>query len=284
MKQWRDFISKTGMIQQKLGDGGDTAQRMGMYWIGQELRVKVGLKRFTVLDVASIADPIRALEGMMIMAKFSIDPGLECPNSPGNYRRTNDESQRHSACDRLTRDQATGIAALMLAGTTYYSDTLVVLVRAKCKAFAWNMLKRFWFTNNKSSHAWEKNDPRVGTSRRDFGGFSLMGMCIRCLNWWVLWPLVCVFDSELVFSAVRYRYFNNRSDVLNHVVRCCIAGNVLPTPSAWLANQINNPDNLYIRMRRYFDARYWNSIENEWDEGPPMYDVYDLDFLRKAMR
>jgi len=270
LKEWKDYISETGMIQQRRGNGGDTAQRMGMYWIGQMLRYIIGLRLYS-----GHAGPIKPYQAMKL---------LECPDSSGNYRRTDDESQRHSACDRLTRDQATGIGALMLAGTIYhYNDEGIKLIRTRCKKFAWNMLKRFWFTNNKSSHRWEKDDPRVGTSRRDFGGFSLMGMCVRCLGWWWAWPLLCIWDSELVFSAIRYRYFNNRNDVLNHVVRCCIAGNVLPTPSAWLANKINNPHNLGTRMIRYFDQQYWISTENEYDEGPPMYQVYDEEFLTKVM-
>jgi len=143
------------------------------------------------------------------------------------------------------------------------------------------MIKRGWFTNNTTWHGHLRDSPEVGKSRRDFGGFSLMGICIRTLNWWWCWPVLWVLDLDLAFGAIRHRYFSDTDDVLNHVVRSCISHGVLPTPVSWLANKINNPDNLGVRLITYFDREF--NFTGEIDTGPPMYIVYDADLLRRVM-
>ena len=209
---------------------------------------------------------------------------LECPSKQGDYRRHPDPDSRHSACDRLTRDQATGIATLMLAGTYARNEELKKECKGKCRKFMWNMLKRLWFTNNKSHHGWLKDDPRNGTSWRDFAGLSLMAICIRVTRWWLHCPLLVILDIELVYSAVQYRCFDNRDDVLNHVLRCSSAGMLYPTPCSHLANMINDPDDMAEKIRRYFvDRDHFNGILQKMDGGPPMETVWDAELLRRVM-
>ena len=122
MRNWSNNIDLYGVTTMTLdenheGEGGDTAQRYGMTLMGMYLNRQY--KKPMQLDLlAKIAPPSRGLAG------------LECPDSPGDYRRHPETAQYiggefiHWYCrkGRMSRDQSTGIISAFLAGRKLRSD------------------------------------------------------------------------------------------------------------------------------------------------------------------
>ena len=247
---WEEHLDKNGMIVQKLGDDCDQAQREGMFSVGQK----------------------NTINPILIPKKSLPEVSLKLLESdvPGDYKRTGNDDSRCARNDMLTRDQATGIIALMS----------VVKDNKRLKKFFINMLKRGFFTNNKTKHADAGANPEnYGKSKRDFLGFDQIASCIRMLNWYWMWPLVWIGDLSLLYSTLNIRFWNKDDDVLNYVVRLVMARLMFNTVIGSICAKIADPDDLYGRLVVYFTR-----TNDSGDHGPPMYEVYNLDFLRKVCK
>jgi hypothetical protein len=240
------------LVQLESRDDLDSAQRHGMYWIGSLLRAKYKILNE---DPAPISAPETAL------VRF------ECPAKANNYMRTGNNTSRGYYCDMLTRDQQTGIIALILAGGKNTKHRLWPLMKEN--------LKRGWFTNNTTGHRVQrdKQPELVGKSRRDFAGFEQLAMCLRGLLGIWAYPICEILDLTLLFSAIKYRWFNKQREPLNFMVRCGVSALWVPTLSSWLARRITNPLDMFSRLVRYF---------NRGDDlGPPMFKQWTYETLKK---
>jgi len=82
---------------------------------------------------------------------------------------------------------------------------------------------------------------------KDWTNLQTVGLYIRALRYWQLWPLLCVVDLGLLSNAfiilVKGLRNPDHSDDNNHILRLAQAQRVLPTPISWLARK------LYKRIR-----------------------------------
>ncbi len=256
MRAWKGHVNNFGMLVQndgtENGNDLDSPQRMGMFWAGCALREK---QKDPYDFVWGVNDPHSTLSL------------LRCVASAGDYMRSPNPKSKGNYCDMMTRDQQTGIIATGVAGG---------LKRQIYKLMVFN-LKRGWFTNNRTG--WRVNrqrDPHlVGKSKPNFAGLSQLAMCFRAMGWWWMYLLTTVLDAELIFNAVKYRWFSKRREPINFILRCGIARYWHPTLTGWIANRINDPDNLHERLVRYMDRGP--------HQAPPLQNVWTLDMMKRFM-
>lgn len=280
---WLDHIDSYRLITQKLGDQGDTAQRMGMAQMGYWLKVK-RLKLKDEIPISKIASPKETLEL------------LECKDKLGRYKRHVDPSTKWSRCDILTRDQGTGIAATMLAGSlTSSNDKEKSFFKQKIKRYFWEIFKpkkellessAWWsplipFFRMFNFTGWRNaGDPTyTNKSKADISGFMIPSILLRGLS--PLWyPVFTVLDGEVFLAAVGEKLFGKpeKDDVLNFVLRAVIARQVYPTIFGWLASKLIDTAEMERKLTAYFTRTFSNG-----DHGPPMHLLYSKDFLDKAL-
>jgi hypothetical protein len=259
MSLWKDHLDENRMIIQKLGDDCDQAQREGMFAMGQYLREKYGMPNIHVPRKLSVEESLALLES----------------ENKGDYKRTGSPNSRCSRADMLTRDQSTGIIASMLSAED----------RERMKSFFWNMAKRGFFTNNKTSHRNADIPEKHGTSKRDFLGFDQICNCIRFL--WkspLLFPITLLGDLSLLYSTIKYRYFEKEStDVLNFLLRLSIAKGYFGTYMGRICAKIASSDDLFNRMRAYFTNESYNDHLKATDIGPPMYLIWRKKMIKEVL-
>jgi len=200
MRNWSNNIDIYGMptmtVQDNgVGEGGDSAQRFGMTLIGMFLNRKYK-KRIQLDLLAYISSPSDGLYS------------LECPECPGDYRRHPHEDFWGSACDRMTRDQATGIVAAFCAGRMLETSGNPTYKfpnrRWRTFRFAFNMFKRFGMTNNSTKRNTPKTGDHVGKSWFDWFGLPQWSNLIRCypILSYMLYPILCFLDLEIVINSI----------------------------------------------------------------------------------
>lgn len=174
-----------GLIVQSDGDGGDTAQRTGMFY-------------FVYDDRAAFE---RALDQLEVR--------------PGIYVRHPYQPGFRSDPAEFSRDQQRALVIAM--GAYGMRDRL------------WRMVK---------AHA-----SRLGKyQNRDILGPSHLGEYIRAFHSRLLYPVLLVTDTALLFNSVRiclvYRWNSDHSDDNNHVMSLAQSRYVMPTPWSWMARKI----------------------------------------------
>lgn len=251
---FRNHVNSYGMLVQDDGTNSgndlDSPQRMGMFWLGASIRAKMGRP---VEMVWGLCNPIDCLK--------------QLHDGEGNYRRSPNPTSRGYYYDVMTRDQQTGIIAMMIAGK----------LKGMLKQLFWRNMRRGWFTNN--STGWRVNrglEPeKVGKDWPDFAGFANMAMCFRGMGWWWMYPLIMILDLDNLWGAVQYRFFSKTHEPLNHYVTCAAAWYKYPTPVSWLANRINDGADAFQRIVRYMDRKP--------HQAPPLYIVWDEQMMKEIM-
>jgi hypothetical protein len=261
---WKDSIDGLGLIVQRVSrDGGDTAQRMGMFWIGYYLHKKL-LGKFYLNRIPKLP---------------SIPPDalvqLECAECEGDYVRHPRANAWFSDCDRMSRDQNTGIVSLFLA------EKIMDMKNSHSRSvwkWMWNHVKRFGFCSNRTRNWIHRKDKEyeelVGKSFPDWLGLQQWTIGLRSiLGWWGL-PLYLVGDL-VGFLGVVYYHWRRRDDgdVLNLVLRTAIAGHIYPTPIGMLACKLMNYELMHSHLTTYF--------ERGNDHGPPMHKLWSKELLRR---
>lgn len=243
---------------------GDEAQRMGMYWAGLVLsKDKMEIPSWYSSMTAKPSDALDI---------------LECKNEPGNYRRYHMETHWTSACDRLTRDQATGIAALFWAGSKL--PLAFPRWRRRLLHFMWNMVKRLGFTNNYTKRGLPRGHELEGKSHRDWFGFAQWAICLRTLGGYWFYILYLWLDLELLVSSLQWRLGRSGDDdSLNYIMRLLICNSSCPTPWSWMAAKLTDP----ARHANNFSV-YFNRVFPPYNQiGPPFEMIYTEQFLREAL-
>lgn len=251
-RDWADHIDDYGLITMKSGGAGDQAQREGMFAMGQLLRSLVGL---APKPVENKTDPF--------MASVYHEVG-----NTGDYRRSGNKESKFYRDDMLTRDQATGITALLL----------VVGSKSRLKKFFMNMVKRKFMTNNATSWRSINTPEDWGKSRADFFGFHQIAMCIRELKMWYLYPLAWICDLGLLFDTIKYKGYNNNVDVVSYILRLSIAKKYQKTLMGQLCAKLCDSKDLHDRLRVYFTRTYGEEV------GPPMELVWTSQMMERVLK
>ena len=212
MRTFGKYKDRYSLIVTSEGDGGDTSFWMGHYYTA------------LYLNHANMRASNRT-EFDHVLKK------LDVPGEPGNYRRHPDKAKWYSDPDRMSRDQMT---ALLIAMGFYKLNT-----RLKDALHRW--LKRGMFmTNTRRNHATPN-----GTNGKSYSwklpdwSPTFGGVFIRAFGNKYLYPLLFIYDLELLLSALKATFAASKSgDDLNYLARTVQAREVLPTPISYLARLI----------------------------------------------
>ena len=223
------FIDTYGTLDAAIHKGGDSCQRVGMYWslfamISKPNQVNWAVNK-TYLEQMKLH---HVSDGVMVR-----HPNLEWDTSD---------------FDRMSRDQLQPI--IIAAG--YWS-------KLELNKITKGHLKRgFLFTNNTRqngatkrnhgtngySYTWKFPDPTL---------FEIWGNFIRAYRAWYLWPLLLLFDLELLGGAFKWRFFPKHNIAMNHTLSLFQAIDRYPTPLSWLARVIMPPARLIALIHDHFD-------------------------------
>lgn len=235
-------IDKFGLITQTAQDnwdGGDTAQREGMF--------AIAVRHLYDLD------KIKLSEYLILRQRYwdSLNE-LEC--GWGNYRRHIDPSMWYFDSNRMSRDQWTpnAIAVGML---DLYDHR---------KRMFWGHGKRLWLftTNTRRNHTYPPGHPKHAIDQDyswklpDLTLFSSWGYYIRSYKAYPAYPLLLLFDVDLLVGSLIWRWkFKNKptdTDILNHCNGLIQAQKRMSTPLSWLARKIMNVDTVLSKLEGYF--------------------------------
>ena len=199
------YFDDNELIVQKDGDGGDTAQRMGLYHSFLQMRAMLGISNET-LPFSSRFDYLDAI--------------IKLQQSPGIWRRHPDQWNDPSD---FSRDQM--VPNVVAMGFCEATQAL--------KATSLAFLKRgFLFCQNKDIVS-----PQLLASFIRAWFWSLSSFLV------ILWPLLVVLDVFLLFDVilriiVKFFDSNNVGDDLNTTLLVLQAEHSLPTPLSWLARKL----------------------------------------------
>lgn len=211
MRPFTDFIDRWGLLDKLIGpDGGDTCHREYLF--------------FSLMAMAH--EEIQAENRFEeVNRKLHVSPGVLVRHSNPEYDA--------SDWDRMSRDQMQ--PAIIAMG--YYS-------KKELRKLALGHLQRgFLFTNNtRQNGATKRNHGEKNYSYAwkfpDLTLFEIWGNFIRSFNAWYLYPLLLVFDLELLGGAIKWRFWPKHNITLNHTVSQLQALDRLPTPLSFLAVKI----------------------------------------------
>lgn len=196
------YRDEYGLIVQANGDGGDTAQRTGFYWLLVELNNPHSL--MTLIDFRSEVGQLEVAPGILVRHPYQ----KEVLNDSGEVETFRADPNHFS------RDQQD--VCVMACG---------FLHRALLKRIFKEQLKRYGRYQN-------KDVPQLQTP----------GIFIRAFNAWYLYPLLLVTDFGLLFSSIStvVSTMGKPEDVddLNHIARLLQATYILPTPVSWVARKL----------------------------------------------
>ena len=213
----KPFIDEFGLLDKIAGrDGGDTCHREGVWF---SLTGMLGLKKSQKWLEQ------RELQFQSVMAKIHPAPGV--------LIRHPDPNRDASDWDRMSRDQLQPV----IIACGYWSKT-------ELKKLAWGHLMRgFLFTNNVRQNGANKRSH--GTGDYDYSWrfpdvtlFEIWGNFIRAFKAWYLWPLLLITDLELLFGAVKWKYWPKHNIALNQTLSMMQGYDRLSTPWSWIAVKV----------------------------------------------
>ena len=251
-------------------DGGDTCQRVGMYYFGLKMLEDLddeALFNFLVNNELEIGT-----NGHYIAALLTL-------NENGVYKRHPDRRFWYSSTETMSRDQCAPLVLSMAARG----------FKTQLKEFFMAHLRRgLLFTTNtrKNGSTAANHGEKFRSNARDltefeefvrdyriplyplpdgyrnyswklpdFTGPSFWSIYIRGLDLWYLYPLLLIFDLEFVLGS----YLTSKSnhiDALKHTMECIYFDQKYPTPWVKLANKyINSSTNLLSKMHAYFNKQ-----------------------------
>ncbi len=229
------FIDKYGVLVKKNNDGGDSAQRTGVYY--SAVYWKCG-------DHTAIA-------------KISFELALrklEVPDQDGNYRRYWDIRHWFSQDCVMSRDNMTPLLIGMgvhgmhkrlfncllrwLSRCMFMTNTVRNGVHKEREIHERSIYKHHSFIDS-----WKLPD---------FAPFHL-GLYIRGFRCWPLYPLLCILDLDLFLNSIQkvlfgkyhkclpyklHRKITQSADDINHILELLYAQRRFPTPLSYIARLI----------------------------------------------
>ena len=232
------YIDPDGLLDKKfLSDGGDTCHREGFNWS------LVGMMGFKKAQKYLSAQGRRYPHFFKIIQKLHPHPGVLLRHSNPNYDA--------SDWDRMSRDQIQSMVIAMGYFSTY-----------ELKRFCKGHLKRgFLFANNtRRNGSTKKNhngkDRNYSWKVPDLTGPEIWGNIIRSYRAYYLYPLLLLFDFELLAGAIRWRWFASHNIALNHTLSQMQSVDRMPTPISWLAEKIMPVSKLIVICEDHLNDRY----------------------------
>ena len=245
------YLDGWNLIVTKDKDGGDTAQRMGMYYSGKQWTA-----HYNEYD-----QPLEPEIDYLIGA-------LQHPNKPHIWRRHPDESKWYGDWDRMSRDNMTPIVIML--GLYGYTAVLSDFAIGLYKRFSFmTNTRRNWVYKDKVEHDQKEKYAkwRPGWKLPDICTFEFWGLIIRGLNLWWLYPVLILSDLEHLIGAI-FRRLSSNKDVLNHTMIWCYINKKYRTPLIYLINRINKKQDLSEKLHRYFSPKteMWPGMADLYDE------------------
>ena len=144
----------------------------------------------------------------------------------------------------ISRDQMTGILIGLIGSKDVYGVFRLALHHA---------LRLFLFTYNTIKNG---NDPKIAKRKLpDLADFSILALIIRGLGpvKWLLWPILCLLDLQLLGSIVYNRFTkSSKDDVINMVGRLLVSLEHAPTPVSILAGKTLDKPHISSRLTEYW--------------------------------
>jgi hypothetical protein len=255
-------------------DGGDTCQRVGMYYFGLQIFEDLfgdeelfNLIMDNELPKGSDEDYIEALNR------------LESKDNPGVYKRHDDEDFWYSSDGVMSRDQCMPLVLSMAARKA--SGHLYRFFHAhlgRGLLFTTNVRKNGSTPSNHGQqfnpaakpltefhkNVIEYNIPLVSLpdgyrnfnwKLPDITGPSFWATYIRAFDLWFLYPLLLILDLEFLGNSLIAASNPQDNDVLKHVMTATYFDQKYKTPWVWLANKyVNKSKDMIRRLTNYFDA------------------------------
>lgn len=242
MRKPIEFVDKWGLLDKHyLPDGGDTCQREGMFFalLGMQ-------KKEECFDGMFMCESrYRA-----VMDKLHPSPGLLLRHSWIGYDA--------SDWDRMSRDQFQP----MVIAAGYYGGGNDLRGSDLQRLRSGHLKRGFLFTSNtRKNGATKENHGQFSDGEvRDYSwkfpdltGPEVWGNFIRAFNAWYLFPLLILFDLELLFGAIRWRVAPKHNIAMNHTLSQLQAMDRFPTPVSWLARMIMPVPKLIVLIRDHFN-------------------------------
>lgn len=156
--------------------------------------------------------------------------------------------------DRFSRDQAIPFVIYMSKLGLHKSLFKFMMKHIFRLGLFWNTRRNGATPENHGQLKYSDSDEIYNYNWKlpDGSGPEFWALYIRGFRWWLLYPLLCLFDLETVFSAIKRRIWPD-NDPLNHVIVSVYSNRVMPTPCSKLVSLINDKEETLSRMRYYFD-------------------------------
>jgi len=156
------------------------------------------------------------------------------------------------------------------------------------KAKAYQPLKRSLVKHCKRGMIFANNTIHNGINPLDYGPssilklsfklpditlFDIWALYIRGFRFWALYPLLILFDLQLLVTAC-IKYFSSDNDIISFVLKVITARETMPTPLGWLASKISSSKAILNKL-----SSYWTG----WRQQPGMYDLY-ISYVKRYWR
>lgn len=210
-------IDKFGVIANLNNDEGDSSNREGTFAL--------------LINELHLQGKVSEIDYNILRTRYGdVIKQLYC--GKGSLRRGPDLSAWTGQTDVMSRDQwvpnaiATGGMGLPALNALFFGHLLRGLL------FATNTCPDEYITGQPGG-AWKLPDITV---------MSSWGIYIRSYVAWPLWPLLLVFDLELLVNSMivvwQSHYDPTETDVINHLNKLIQAYRYLPTPVSWLSAKL----------------------------------------------
>lgn len=215
-------------------DGGDSAHRVGSYLVYQ------GVTRGSTGN------------------EEAIFRDLECPGCKGRFRRHPDSDYWYSDCDRMSRDQTIPLLSAMAIHSPYYLNRHFKDHLSRCLLFTTNTRRN---GATKANHGMVKGGHKTGDTydyswkMPDITFMDVWAIYIRGFRSWVLWPLLVIFDLQLLANSILIKMNPDKVDIMQHTCQILLAKHSMPTPISFLAAEFINIDDYKDRLNEYLGSR-----------------------------
>lgn len=246
------YRDKFNLITQKDFDGGDSAHRTGLFYLGLYLNYKDDSK-------------------VIVQIKKDFEKDLsKLEYKKGHFVRNPDPDQWYSNPKNFSRDQTTPliVALGVLDKKDIVFENMIQLIET------------FGFYPN-SLKNWTNKQKVFPLDFRDFAGLSDWGAYIRALDWKWAYPYLLISDTQLLGSTIIRLWFSHvdqddSSDDLNLTVHLIQSDLNMPTPlsklAKWVYKQkvINRSHDKTNPIHSYWQYYFSHEAHNR----PPIDEVF----------
>ena len=219
-----EFVDRWGLLDKLyMPDGGDTGQREGMFWGLLGMMKKELQNKWLLRSKRHLGDYEE------IMKKINPHPSVILRHSNPLYDA--------SDWDRMSRDQFQ--PNIIAAG--YWSKERINGLRRGHRRRA------YLFTSNTRKNGASKSNHGtfVAGETRDYSWklpdptfFEIWANFIRASKQWWFYPFLLVYDLELLFGSIKWRYWPKHNIALNHTLSVLQCYDIMPTPWSYLAVKV----------------------------------------------